>query len=445
MTDVLLFNAPVEQPRGSAHAGLHPPLGLGYIAAVLRDAGYSVSARDLNVTGLNPQLIRRVVSRESPAMVGISAHTETYPNGLEIADLTEAEAPTAAVVMGGPHASVTYEQTAVEPAVDYVVRGEGEYAMRDLASVLVGRDGNDQNELVAEIEEIPGLVYESADGNVVATPERPMIENPDELPWPARDLFPLELYEKPGNVLFSRGGCPFSCHFCAVNSIWVDRARRFRDPEAVAQEVEHLLVDHGLRQINFADDTFTLRRDAVLELTDRLEAIEAPFPWDWTCSTRVDLVDRELLERLADAGCSGIQFGVEAGSQEILDATGKNITLDQAREAVSGAAAFGMDVLASFMFPHPDDTESSIRQQAEFMKEIRELGADISIAFTTPYPGTAYAEMTAESDLEVAADEWNEYDAKHLIMSTRNLSFSELEELFEELVRDVGLKRRVTA
>jgi len=426
--DILLLNAPAK--RISKHARLTPPLGLAYIASVLLGAGYDVSAIDFNVGGLDPHALERILKEGSPSIVGVSVHTETYFNGLKIAEIAKQVNPGIMVVMGGTHATVMYEEVARERKVDVVVRGEGEYTMLELANCLIRSKGN--------LAEIRGIAYRE-DGVVKTTPERPFIKNPDELPFPARELFPITLYETPGQVLMSRGGCPFNCRFCAVNNIWKG-SRRFRSPENVAKEIFHILANFQLEEIAFGDDTFTLNRERVIGLCDLLKDLREIFPWRWKCATRVDLVDKELLEKMYEAGCYNIQFGVEAGSQKILDSIGKKITLEQVRKAVSMTLNIGMGAACFFMFPHPEDTEETICEQKQFMKELADMGATESLAATTPYPGTYYYEHAGELGIKILASSWDEYDAKHLVITTKYLSEEKLKSLLEELVHGVGLK-----
>lgn len=428
-TDVLLVNSPVRRTMADWHAGMSLPLGLAYIATVLLQNGYRASIIDFNVSGLNLERLRKILEAEDPAVLGISTHTETYMSGLEIARLAKEVKPSLPIVMGGPHASVMYEEVAAEAAIDFVVRGEGEYTMLELVRFLVEGTGS--------LEGIAGLVY-TQDGRMRVNADRPFIEDPDELPFPERGLLPVDLYAYGGNVLASRGGCPFACAFCAVNNIWKGR-RRFRSPENVAREVALLLRTFGMNEINFADDTFTLDRQRTLALCEALKAVAVPHPWSWTCSTRVDLVDEGLLRAMYEAGCSAVQLGVETGSQDIMDAIGKRITLEQVTSAVTMARGIGLDVLCSFMFPHPDDTEETIRVQIGFMKELVSMGAKLTMAFTTPYPGTYYYEHADELGIRVLAERWDEFDAKHLVIETRHLSSDRLQELVREMVEEVGL------
>jgi radical SAM superfamily enzyme YgiQ (UPF0313 family) len=426
--DILLVNASIKST--SKHASLNPPLGLAYIASVLLRAGYSVSVIDFNISGYKPRLLEVALNKDKPRILGISAHTETYPNGLEIARMAKQILPEITVITGGTHPTVMYKEVAAEKDVDVVVRGEGEYTMLELVDYFIKGRGTLSN--------IAGIAYRE-NGEVKTTPERAFIENPDELPFPARYLFPMPLYETPGQVLMSRGGCPFNCHFCAVNNIWKGR-RRFRSPEKVVEEIAQIFENFQTDEISFADDAFTLNRELVVKLCELSKDLKKSFLWRWKCATRVDLVDKELLEILYQAGCYSITFGIEAGSQRILDSIGKGITLNQVRQAVSLAISAGIGVSCAFMFPHPDDTEETIHEQKSFMAELAKMGATINLAATTPFPGTYYYDHADELGIKILAKGWDEYDCKHLVITTKNLSEERLHELLQELVQDVGLQ-----
>jgi len=371
-----------------------------------------------------------------PRILGISTYTETHNNGLHIARLAKAASPQTVVVIGGPHASVLYKEVALDPAVDVVVRGEGERTMLELAHCLIRGQGG--------LADVQGIAYQE-NGVLRTTAARPPIADLDELPYPARDLFPMQAYGYGNTVLASRGGCPFACHFCAVNNIWQGK-RRFRSPESVLEEIVQVLVTTPMGGLNFADDTFTLDRRRVLEICKGLSRMRGPFPLRWRCATRVDLVDAELLREMRHAGCRSIQFGVEAGSQRILDAIGKRVRLEQVRRAVAMTLNYGIEVTCSFMFPHPEDTEETVRDQIRLMKELREIeGVSLTLAMTTPYPGTTYYERASELGLSILASDWQEYDAKHLVVATRHLTEERLQALLAEMVQEVGLQSALQA
>jgi len=426
--DILLVNAPVTNP--SRHSRLSPPLGLAYIGAVLLQDGYSVTAEDCNLTDFNATRMRRLLEDRAPRIVGISASTETYPNALRIAAMAKDVDPMVTVVAGGPHASVMHRHVAAKRDVDIVVRGEGEYTMLAVADCLIRGHGT--------FGEIAGITYTS-NGSVIVAPDRPFILNPDELPTPARGLFPLPMYDRAMSVLMSRGGCPCDCAFCAVNNIW-QGGRRFRSARNVVQEIVELIETEGCDGINFADDTFTLSRKHVVTLCEAFAEAGDVARCEWRCTTRVDMVDRELLGIMREAGCRSITFGVESGSQRILDAIDKKITREQVLEAVTTALGLGMDVLCSFMFPHPDDTEETVAEQKAFMDRLVELGATVSLALTTPFPGTPYYENADALGIRMLTTRLEEFDGKHLVIATRYLSEVRLRALLSDLIQAVGMQ-----
>ncbi|MEL7666593.1 MAG: radical SAM protein, partial [Actinomycetota bacterium] len=163
-------------------------------------------------------------------------------------------------------------------------------------------------------------------------------------------------------------------------------------------------------------------------------------PVRWGCATRVDLVDAELIAEMAEAGCTGIQFGVESGSQTILDSV-KGIEKQQVLEAVSAAVSHGIDTVCSFMVPFPDDTSETLRESLEFMAAVHEAGARIYLSYTCPFPGTAFYERAAELGLTILTDDWGEFDAKHVVIETRNLAAHEIETTTEAMAASLGMKK----
>lgn len=423
---ILLINAPVSV--SNSHAHLSPPLGLAYIGAALMQAGHKVSAIDFNVSGLDLDRLSGVLEYEHPDLVGISAMTETYMNGLAIARWVKEVYPSATVVMGGAHPTILPFEVLAEPAVDFVVVGSGERAIVELAAHLM--------EGARDHSTILGLGY-TQDGMHVN--ERRELQHPDDLPLPARELFPLEFYQDSYNVLTATGSCPYRCPFCSAAAIWQGR-RRARSPRGVVEELTMLAADHGVREIFFSDDLFTLDRRWVHRLLDELRAMEVSVRWG--CATRVDLVDDELIAGMAAAGCIGIQFGVESGAQSILDSV-KGIEKAQVMSAVTAAVGAGISVACSFMAPFPEDTIETLRETGEFMKQVQGAGAAIMLSYTCPYPGTYFHDHADELGLTVLADTWAEYDAKHLIIETRHLSAHEIEHAVERIARDLGLRKTV--
>lgn len=422
--NVLLVNAPVTVTN--AHARMSLPLGLAYIGAALMHEGHRVSAMDLNVSGLNVDRIRGVIEYEKPDVVGISAMTETYDNGLAVARAVKEVDPSIAVVMGGAHPTILPQEVLAEDAVDFVVVGDGERTMVELVSALAG-DG-------PAFADIPGLAYEEGGPHINA---RRSLQHPDELLFPARELFPIDFYEDKFNVLTATGSCPYRCPFCSAAAIWEGR-RLARSPKSVVDELQMLQRDYGVDYVFFSDDIFTLNKNWVLELLEEMKRLEQPLHWG--CATRVDLVDDALLQAMAAAGCVGMQFGVESGSQVILDSV-KHIKKEQVIAAVTSAVAAGIEVACSFMAPFPDDTVESIRETGDFMREVQALGSAIMLNYTCPFPGTYFREHAHELGLSILAQGWSEYDAKHVVMETKNLTAEQIQCEVEGIAQRMGLEK----
>jgi len=422
---VLLIQAPVS--IRSPHAQLSPPLGLAYIAQYLLDQGHDVQLVDLNLTGLNPARIEATLSRVRPELVGISSHTETYPNAVAIARVVKEFDPSAAVIFGGPHTSILPLEVLAEPDVDYVAVGEGEQTAAELAAALEA--GADPDALAR----IAGLGYKPDGVPTLNSPREPL--DAADIGRPARQLLSMEFYEDAHNVLAARGGCPYRCPFCSASHIWGGH-RRMRPVADVMAEVDDVIRDYGAEHIFFVDDILTLNRRWLYELMDAIEARGGGFTWG--CATRVDRVDDEMLRRMAQTGCTGIQFGIESGAQEILDSV-KGIRKEDALAAVRSAVDAGIAVACSFMIPFPDDTEETLAQTGAFMREVRDAGGKLLISYTTPFPGTMFYDRAEELGLKILTRDWTLYDCKHMVMETKNFSAARIEELAAGIAGDLGL------
>jgi anaerobic magnesium-protoporphyrin IX monomethyl ester cyclase len=426
--DVLLVNAPVK--KISRHASLAPPLGLLYIAATLKHAGYTVKIIDFNVGGLDLERLKEMASLLQPKVVGISTQTETFPNALRIARAAKEASPEAVVVAGGPHPTLMYQETLSEPAMDVVVIGEGEGAMLELVNLFIRRTGS--------LEAVKGIAYRDG-GAIKTTGEREFIKDPDILPHPERALVDLSGYEAPATLLSSRGGCPYGCRYCAVNNIWKG-TRRYRKPASVVEEMMSIVRGAPYRNMLFMDDIFTLNKRYVYELCSEIKKL-GQVPFTWICTTRADLVDESLLREMRSAGCSGITYGVETGSQQIMEEIGKSLSLEQVKQAVSISLGLGMEVDGAFMFPHPQDTEQTVREQMRFMKLLVDMGAQVSLSYTSLLPGTYYYEHMDELGINLLTKSWDEHDMNHITFTTRSLSQEQLMALADEIFRYVGLTR----
>jgi anaerobic magnesium-protoporphyrin IX monomethyl ester cyclase len=371
-------------PKWNEMVNSYPPLGLGYLAAVLEADGHEVSIFDLGLEPKTPiaEDIRRIVAT-APDLVGLTAMTNNYHSAEAImAGLKEQlHCP---LVIGGPHVTLFPERIAADPRVDYVVYGEGEETMRELVRVLL-QEGHAPS--AGALRQVQGLCF-SAGREIICNPSRPLIRDLDSLPFPSRHLFSLDrypLYAPNGErmvTLLSSRGCPFNCSYCFKGI--VGRTYRQRSPDSIIAEIRHLTEHYGYRHFYFIDDLFTIDRRRLTAITQRM--IDEKLDIRWQCLARVDRVTPETLQLMYRAGCREVHYGIESGNPEILESLGKRITMEQVRQAVAWTAKAGILAKGYFMLGLPGDTEETMQQTIHFASELELDQAMFSL--TTPFPGT---------------------------------------------------------
>jgi radical SAM superfamily enzyme YgiQ (UPF0313 family) len=395
------------------------PLGLSYIAAVLEKNGVEVKVLDLLVSQYSEEKVHRCMAEFSPEVVGITAVTMNYPASSNILKLCKRFDENVITVIGGPHVTFCAEQTLREaPWIDIVVRGQGEYTMLDIVS----------GKKPAEIE---GLVFREGDG-MVTTGDRPWTENLDELPFPARHLFPLSRYRafRAGGSLITGRGCPFNCIFCAGHRM-TGRRVRLRNAKLVVDEMQ-MVQELGFKEIYIEDDLLTLNHAHVYAICDEIE--NRGLKIKWNAFSRVDTVTRELVKKMKQAGCDGLLFGVESGNQEILDRVKKKITLKKVRQAVALTKEMGMSAVTSFILGLPGETKKTMRQSYDFA---RQLNAPYCLHVLAPFPGTEVREKAEEYGITILTDEWSKYDANRVVSTTPGVGPRDIEQILHQYYNDV--------
>ena len=343
-----------------------PPIGLMYVAAALEKAGFEVQMLDNYLMKKSIGEIKQLVTNLNPQIVGITCGSATYARCVETARAIKEALPNCRIVVGGWHASYVPDSLLANPEIDYVVMGEGERAITQLATCITNN-----NESAAAT--IPGVACRRKGKNIKNPPK--FIENLDEIPYPARHLLPLELYDrtieylsvKPADVMSISRGCVFSCGFCETKKLWGNICRAF-SPQRVIDEIQDLQSKYGTKGLYFINDNFTLRKKETIELCNLM--IKNKMDLEWVCDTRVDLVDQELLEKMREAGCKTIWFGVESGSQKILQRIGRNTTLEQIESAFKLCSKNGIKTACSFMLGVPDETLKDMETSLKFAKKL---------------------------------------------------------------------------
>ena len=373
------------------------PLGILYLAGKLKAAGHQVITIDGEILGLTVKETVDAVMRAEPDLVGISLMTPQYPVGLEIAEEVKRRAPRIAVCAGGAHVNATLDETLRRcPSIDFLACGEGEETLAEAAALLGRGEG---------LAGLPGVIA-SDGGEIRVNPTRPFIPDLDSLPFPDFTMLPLDRYRIPylqgppiASMMLSRG-CPYRCAFCDAH-VTQGKKLRTHSPAAVVREIWRCVRSLGIHDYAFKYSTFTLDRAWCLDLLARLRAEKLAIRY--RCNTRVDRIDGELLTALQQSGCTIILFGVESGSQAILDRMQKHTTLAQIREAFRLTARAGIRTYASFMLGNPGETDATARETIALAKEIN---TDLVLFFyTTAYPGTQLYADTLKEGL-VTEDWW---------------------------------------
>lgn len=348
-----------------------PPLGLAYVASTL-EREHEVFIVPRPTFDMTLDDVRFTLERNAPDVVGMTCVTMTAGEVVKIAALCKQVLPDVVVVVGGIHPTFAYPQILrASPDIDFVVRFEGEYTMPDLLQHLDNPSC------------VQGIAY-LKDNEIVVTPERPLIENLDELPFPARHLLPMHIYEKysKGNMLSSRG-CPYFCLYCSLVR-FIGRKFRVVSPLRVIEEIKHLVDEYHVKFVDFVDASFTTNRHRVKEICDLMK--EEGLNVTWRCSSRVDLVTEKLLDMMSEAGCVSIFYGVESGVEEILNRTGKRTPVEKIKNAFKWSKERNIKTTASYIVGLPGETmETALKT----LNLIRELESDeISPGIFYPFPGT---------------------------------------------------------
>jgi len=375
------------------------PMGLAYIAGVLEQNGNDVEGLDLLVSKYSKDKIKRKLEENQPDIIGVTSVTMNYPIASSILKYCKSIDKDIITVIGGPHVTFRPVETLDEaPWTDIVVRGEGEQTMLDIVS---GK----------KLEHIDGVAFRS-DG-IRLTDQRRLIENLDELPLPARHLFPLSRYQALGSPcsLITGRGCPFNCIFC-VGSKMGGRRARYRNPKLVVDEMEQSLA-YGFEEVNFEDDLFTLNHRHLHAICDQI--IDRGLKFNWRAFSRVDTVNPRVLQKMKEAGCTYLCYGVESGNQHILDKVKKKITLERIRDGVKMAKDAGISVQASFILGLPGETKETLLQTMQFAQQLETF---YGLHVLAPFPGTEVRENAEEYGIEILTNDWAKYDANRPVTRT---------------------------
>lgn len=424
----LLINPPYTNFEGmKKSAGNTMPLNLAYLASyLLSKINCDIKIMDCETEGMGYKEIEESVIQYKPDVVGITTLTPPMKHVVQITRIVKNIKPDCRVVLGGVHPTAFPEKTIEESGADFAVTGEGEITFYEIVKGVAENNLNPK--------EILGICYRDKDGRIIKNKPRPYIENLDFIPFPARQLYDLKKYysaptkkvsdEPMVTPILTSRGCAFKCVHCISNVLW-SRVVRFRSADNVIAEIEECVNKYGIREFNVLDDTFTLKKDRLMEICRKI--IDKNLKIFWICFSRVNTIDEEMAEIMYKAGCRKISFGLESGSQKILDLMHKNATVKMGRKAVQAIRKHKIEAHASFMFGNLGETKETIRETINFAKSLDIDNATFFI--TSPLPGTYLYKVAKEKGYINENTKWEEFAPltnTHPILVQDNVSEAEL-------------------
>lgn len=378
-----------------------PPLGLAYIAGYLEKHGYLVTILDARsaskdriirnngsaLYGLTDEEIQKEVKGIAPDIVGITCMYTAYSGDVHrVARVVKKIDINIPVIVGGAHASTFPALMLKDTNIDVVVHAEGEETFLDLVR---------HTEVNRKFDTIQGISCR-VDGKIIATPQRPFIEDLDKISFPARHLLDMKLYIEssnspynmrvPGTTMITSRGCPMACIYCTIQSVWGESTWRGRSPKNIVDEMEMLYRDYGINEFHLLDDSAGTSKKRLGEICD--EIINRGLDIKWTTPNGIAHwnLDEEILDKMKAAGCYRVTFGIESGNIEVRKFIGKPFKLEQAEKIIRHANKIGMWTICTFILGFPYETEEAIRDTINFACR---SNTDMAVFYLLcPHPGT---------------------------------------------------------
>ncbi|HNX76841.1 MAG TPA: radical SAM protein [Candidatus Rifleibacterium sp.] len=426
---VLLIHPPWLRFFGSCLAA--PPIALNYIASSVRKNLPEISIEVYNADyaqGLVPSMandlftsghatyrrrlfdledpiwndIKNVISAAKPEVIGISSMTATFPAACQLTKVARQICPGAKIVLGGRHPSALPELSLQQSGADYVVIGDGEETFCELLQNL------------ERPQNVAGIAFKRHEKMVCQTGQRQKQQNIDDFPLP---LFESKLSHygfedgKAGDIftwsLLTARGCPFQCVYCAT-----DHQVRFRSIENVMGEIRTVKERYGISHFCFEDDTFSLKRDRMEQMCHALAAEKVK----WTCVTRVDTLDENLVRLMKESGCTQVYIGIETGSPKTLKAIRKKLEISQVENALTLFKKFDLMVMGFFIIGFPWETAADMQKTIDLIRRLPLNSFQLNIA--TPLPGTTlFNDLVAAGKLNPDTIDWSELHQGSLHMN----------------------------
>ncbi|MCW4052460.1 MAG: radical SAM protein, partial [Candidatus Bathyarchaeota archaeon] len=423
----------VRWPHRRSDKYLEYPIYLAYVVATLEKAGIDVHFIDGVENDLSVQAFAEQAMKIKPDLIAMECSTPSITKDLHTAKTLKEKLEDTFIVLMGSHPTYFHKEILSENKfVDAIARGEFDLTIRDLSLAL-------KNEK-RQLDDVKGISYRAGD-TIRVNEDRPPIQDLDSLPFPARHIVKSDSYREAvftgrrcATIVSSRG-CPYQCIFCLWPRTMYGRKFRKRSPGNVVDEVQHVVDEYGVDEIYFDDDCLTLNRNRLLEICK--EIVRRDIKVKWMCQARVNNVDQEILEAMKKAGCHYIKYGVESGSQKMLDVMKKGITLESVRRAFKLTRKAGIKTQAFFLFGLPWETPETAKKTIEFAKEIKPDSAQFAVV--VPHPGTELYDLCLEKGW-LNYDSWDDFDCRRALIETENLSAEDVQRHRTQAYREFYLR-----
>lgn len=344
----------------SNNFGCFPGLGLMYVSSILKTHGHKVCLIDCKAEGLSKEETVNKLKEFNPDLIGFML--TIFMGGETLKWIKYVKERVNVPIIVGNYAMIHYPEAVLSnDFVDYGIVGSARKSLPKLLEYL------EKNRNIRGIE---GLAFKNKKGKVIVNYPREITEDLNKLPHPDREIINNSLYhsmaskKKPFTILVTSYGCPFQCDFCDMGKF----GYRERDAKDVVDEIEECVNRFAVKEIDIFDRDFLINKDRSRKICE--EIITRGIKVSWSCRTRVDQVDEDILKFMKSAGCRLIMYGVESGNQEILDREHKGITIQQTKKAISLTKELGMETLGFFIIGHPGETEETIKQTIRLSKEL---------------------------------------------------------------------------
>ena len=385
-----------------------PSLGISYLSSYVKSRGIKTEIFDANYNAWTENQTVDAVVQYRPDIIGISAMTHEINKAHDIITSLKKRLGNIPAIIGGCHVTALPQETLTEfQNFSYGIYGEGETTMLSLINCL-----SQENFHEADLANINGLIYRNNSQIIVNSPRKRLSsEELSNFPYPDFDQYYKSKNALSGKddyyVMISSRGCPYRCAFCM--QVLGHQVRR-RSAESVVNEMEYAIDRYGAHTIYFYDEIFLFNDQLTYDVLELMKKHGLPKRIRWRALTRVNVVDEKLIKNVKEAGCFALEIGIEAGSNEVLKRINKQITIEQAEQAVKIIKKEGIAVEANFILGHPNETIESIKAT---IKLAAKLNTDmIAIGLMTPYPGTAILEMAqrGEGGYKLLTRDWSKYD-----------------------------------